>query len=480
MGKKKQAAVPEEALEEAVPAAALGAGEGGGEEEEEAPAASEDAGAVTGAPERRASAGATPGESAAAREKLKKSTAQKAREDHFAAKKQGRKARKHKRGSAGGDDTEGDDSGVEEGEGASDTEAEAEAAKARADAAAAAEAARLAALPKPPLPLPDEALLLKREGFLYKKGSSGKRKFARKFFRLPRVTLAQEDVDAGVVYELQYFSSKDGAPAAGDVPKGGMSLDWASIQVHEMPSDEGKKRKKKGAEAYFTFDVYAADGQQFELGAETAEERDAWVSTIQALISAYEESRAAFAQLHQDSELQSASDAQHASALNCHSFGAGLHDAMAGEVNEFSICLYDHFEQPRIVEAGDLEVVLSSDALCYTNVEGYSGDPESRTDPELQLEQRAGDEPHVWTVRYRVTRRGCYELHVTLESFPIFGSPYALTVAAARPHAHSCVVSGKGLTRARADGGPNHFQVVLRDRFENLVDNMALHQVRCT
>ena len=72
------------------------------------------------------------------------------------------------------------------------------------------------------------------------------------------------------------------------------------------------------------FDVFAADGQQFELGAETLEERDAWTSTIQALISAYEDSRAAIAQLHQDSELRSASDAMHASALNSHSFGAGL------------------------------------------------------------------------------------------------------------------------------------------------------------
>lgn len=136
-------------------------------------------------------------------------------------------------------------------------------------------------------------------------------------------------------------------------------------------------------------------------------------------------------------------------AGSCDAFGTGLTSAVAGVQRGFTIQARDQLGAMLRTGGDSFEVQLTSDSL---------------TVPANVVDNVDGS----YSVGYRMTKSGSYNIRVLLGIEGINGSPFKLTVLPAATNAEQCVASGGGLTGMIAgDKSGGKFTIQARDRYAN-------------
>lgn len=133
-------------------------------------------------------------------------------------------------------------------------------------------------------------------------------------------------------------------------------------------------------------------------------------------------------------------------AQSCTAHGPGLYEAVRGETTHFVVTACDVTGVEKSYGGDPVTAALVSDALHMDLTVNDNGDG-------------------TYTIHYAPPRAGEYELRVAYAGFPIYGSPFHLSVSQAPTAANHCVAVGDGTSIARPHAH-NTFTITARDQFD--------------
>jgi hypothetical protein len=290
----------------------------------------------------------------------------------------------------------------------------------------------------------DSDLLVRREGWLWKKGGainlskfSGRRNWKQRWFELKPIQFFGK-----TAYEIHYWESEKKKKLLGAV-----SLNEVEIF---------REAKSKTQEERHEFQLLLQNGNIFHLAAESVEEREEWVETLNIVI-AYTKKLSAAAGLilgvdgydPSNEDIFSVYKKGEVFAQNCQAFGAGLFGTEAGQKGKFAIVLRDsngdqltHGGMPMTIS------IFDDECLYYLRVNDHLNG--------------------TYSAHYVLAKPGKYKLRICInDEHDIFGSPFDLTVLPSRTVPARCTAEGHALKEVFAGGLINSFTIIARDDFGN-------------
>ena len=286
------------------------------------------------------------------------------------------------------------------------------------------------------------------EGLLHKKGGGfgGRRSWRERYFVLDQ-------------QELFYFNSLKSAADPKAKPKGKITIDH-NTTVKQGEPDKKHKNKHVKFDFIITNSPPYETPREVELYAETMDEAQRWMRTVQLVVDACLAAMVppsgmpgspgapgapGSPAVEPDAEEVEANErlAQFHTA-----YGQGLYQAVRGEPASFQIQAKDELGRPHTTGGLQFKVVLSTN------------------DFEFDLDA-VDQHDGTYYVEYTATQAGEYDLEVTLNGAHIYGSPFAPDVLPASTSAAHCVVYGDGLENAQV-AAVNEFVIVARDQWDDV------------
>jgi hypothetical protein len=296
----------------------------------------------------------------------------------------------------------------------------------------------------------EERLLVRREGWMYKKGGTVNRRGGaagggRKNWRKRWFVLAEVPFRGQKGYELRYYDGPKGAL------KGSVGLSEVTIYC-ESTQKRGDKRLNLVKK--FEYQLQLPHGGSLQLSCDRPEEREEWIETINIIIAylrllthpelamvinGYDPMNEEDADVYKQGE---------EIAQNCQCYGPGLFGSEAGQQGQFVLEIHDIDGEP--VSRGGMPVTctISSDDLLY-----YV----SLTD----------NENGSYSGFYTLSTPGKYKLSIRLnDEHEVFGSPYEIQILPSKTVAGKSVAEGVSLREAVPDM-PSTFTIYACDSYGN-------------
>jgi hypothetical protein len=265
----------------------------------------------------------------------------------------------------------------------------------------------------------DPSLLIRTEGFMYKKGGAvnargGFRNWKKRWF-----VLAPVDFFGYQGYELRYYDAPNGTL------KGTVSLNDVDVYVE---SKSNHKRVK------FEFQLVLQTGGELQLSCDDENERDEWIRTIEVIINFLHKVSTQPALLldgydpmmEDDLETYRIGDDL---AQNCQAFGPGLFGSEAGKSTQFVVNIYDLSGQR--VSKGGMPVVAAisnEDSVFYVAL--------------------IDNEDGTYYANYTLGKCGKYSLAIKInDEHHIFGSPFDIEIFPSKTIPKFCFAEGDVLKR---------------------------------
>lgn len=296
-----------------------------------------------------------------------------------------------------------------------------------------------------------EDLLVRREGWIWKKGgavnqrSAGRKNWKKRWFVLKEINFRGQ-----IGYEMKYY----------DRPKGFLKGTVGLSEVSIFCESTRSMQKKKGSKARvntllkYEFQLLLPHGSALYLSCDDPVEREEWIETLNVVI--------AYLRLLTHPELamvvngydpmnEDDEDVYHQGdevASNCQAYGPGLFGSEAGQQGQFVLEIHDIEGQP--VERGGMPVtctISNDDCVFYVTV----------------LDNQNG----TYSGFYTIATPGKYKLHLRLnDEHDVFGSPYDIEILPSKTVAECSTVEGECLTQIYP-GIRSEFVVVARDSYGN-------------
>lgn len=284
----------------------------------------------------------------------------------------------------------------------------------------------------------DPSLLVRTEGYIYKKGGAvnargGFRNWKKRWFVLVPV-----DFFGYQGYELQYFDAPNGNL------KGTIALNDVDLFV------ESKSAHKK---VKFEFQLVLQHGGELQLSCDSEDERDEWIRTLQVIINFLHKVATQPAMMLDGYDPMMEDDLQtyeigEELAQNCQAFGPGLFGSEAGKSTQFVVTLYDLGGQR--VSKGGMPVVATitnEDSIFYVAL--------------------IDNDDGTYYANYVLAQTGKYQLSITLnEEHHIFGSPFDIEILPAKTIPKFCIAEGTMLTQM-AYKSTQTFTILAMDGYGN-------------
>jgi hypothetical protein len=284
----------------------------------------------------------------------------------------------------------------------------------------------------------DPSLLIRTEGYMYKKGGAvnargGFRNWKKRYF-----VLAPVDFFGYQGYELQYYDAPNGTL------KGTVALNDVDLYV------DSKSANKK---VKFEFQLILQNGGELQLSCDTDEEREEWVKTLQVIVDFLHKVATQPAMMLDGYDPMMEDDAEvfqigDELAQNCQAFGPGLFGSEAGKSTQFVINLHDIAGQ-RVTKGGMpiVATISNEDSLYYLAV----------------LDNDDGS----YYCNYVLGTAGKYHLSITLnEEHHIFGSPFDIEILPSKTVPKFCVAEGD-ILQQMATKSTGTFMIYAMDGFGN-------------
>jgi hypothetical protein len=284
----------------------------------------------------------------------------------------------------------------------------------------------------------EEKLLVRTEGWMYKKGGAVNQRIGRKNWKRRWFVLTQFDFRGQTGYELQYFDRPNGAL------KGSVGL----MDVVIFCEARTKHRKIK-----YEFQLNLPNGGTLELSCDEPEEREQWIETLNMVIAFMRTLTHPAAMVlngydpleEEDEEIFEMGERI---AQNCQAYGPGLYGAEAGTREQFVLQIYD--VDGVQVARGGMPVTCSisnEHSLYYVKVHD--------------------NQDGTFSAYYMLGAPGHYKLSIRLnDEHEIHGSPFDIEILPSRTVGSSSTAEGEALSFVYPDV-PSTFTIVARDGLGN-------------
>lgn len=205
----------------------------------------------------------------------------------------------------------------------------------------------------------EDRLLVRTEGWMYKKGGAVNQRGGRKNWKKRWFVLAPFDFLGQDAYELQYFDKPGGTL------KGSVGLSDVVIFC---------EARTKHHKIKYEFQLNLPNGGTLELSCDDATEREEWIETINMVIAFMRTLTHPAAMVLNgydplDEEDQEIFQMGEEIAANCQAYGPGLYGSEAGKREQFVLQVYDVMGQQ--VSRGGMPVtctISNDEALYYVKV----------------------------------------------------------------------------------------------------------------
>jgi hypothetical protein len=296
----------------------------------------------------------------------------------------------------------------------------------------------------------EERLLIRREGWMQKKGGTvnrrggasggGRTNWKKRWFVLAEVPFRGQ-----TGYELRYYDRPKGAL------KGSVGLSEVTIFCE---STQKKGDKKFNLLKKFEFQLQLPNGGSLQLSCDQPDEREEWIETINIVvaylrllthpelamvINGYDPMN------EEDEEVYKQGDEI---AQNCQTYGPGLFGSEAGQQGQFVLEIHDIEGEP--VTRGGMPVTctIANDNLMY-----YV----AVTD----------NENGTYSGFYTLSTPGKYKMHIRLnDEHDVFGSPYDIEILPSKTRASHSIAEGDCLTKV-TPSEPCSFIIYACDSYGN-------------
>ena len=299
------------------------------------------------------------------------------------------------------------------------------------------------AIPQPKLQVThdgqlEEKLLVRTEGWMYKKGGAVNQRLGRKNWKKRWFILSTFDFRGQTGYELQYF----------DRPNGSLKGSVGLMDVVIFCEARTKHHKIK-----YEFQLNLPNGGTLELSCDDDKEREEWIETLNMVIAFMRTLTHPVAMVLNGYDPLDEDDVDvyemgQQIALNCQAFGPGLYGAEAGKREQFVLQIYD--VEGMQVTRGGMPVtctISNEDLLYYVKV----------------LDNNDG----TFSAYYMLGTPGKYKLSIRLnDEHEIHGSPFDIEILPSKTVASCSTAEGEALTSVYPEE-ISTFTVIARDALGN-------------
>ena len=284
----------------------------------------------------------------------------------------------------------------------------------------------------------EEKLLVRTEGWMYKKGGAVNQRLGRKNWKKRWFVLNKFDFRGQTGYELQYF----------DRPNGTLKGSVGLMDVVIFCEARTKHHKIK-----YEFQLNLPNGGILELSCDDDKEREEWIETLNMAIAFMRTLTHPVAMvlngydpLDEDDEDVFSMGEQ--IAQNCQAYGPGLYGAEAGKREQFVLQIYD--VDGMQVTRGGMPVTCSiynDEVMYYVKV----------------LDNQDG----TFSAFYMLGSPGKYKLSIRLnDEHEIHGSPFDIAILPSKTVATCSTAEGEALSNVFPDQ-PCSFTIIARDALGN-------------
>lgn len=284
----------------------------------------------------------------------------------------------------------------------------------------------------------EEKLLVRTEGWMYKKGGAVNQRLGRKNWKKRWFVLNKFDFRGQTGYELQYF----------DRPNGTLKGSVGLMDVVIFCEARTKHHKIK-----YEFQLNLPNGGILELSCDDDKEREEWIETLNMAIAFMRTLTHPVAMvlngydpLDEDDEDVFSMGEQ--IAQNCQAYGPGLYGAEAGKREQFVLQIYD--VDGMQVTRGGMPVTCSiynDEVMYYVKV----------------LDNQDG----TFSAFYMLGSPGKYKLSIRLnDEHEIHGSPFDIEILPSKTVATCSTAEGEALVSVFPDQ-LSSFTIVARDALGN-------------
>lgn len=284
----------------------------------------------------------------------------------------------------------------------------------------------------------DTSLLVRMEGWIYKKGGvvnsrGGRRNWKRRYFKLEPV-----DYFEHTAYELKYYDDK-----GGDL-KGSVSLFDVEIYCEQ---------KSLHSKVKFEFQILLQNGGVLQLSCDEEHEREEWMDTLNMVIAYIRKLTSnnsvalnGYDPLYDDHP--DVYDIGEEIGQQSRAYGPGIFGAEAGHKSSFAIQINDISGETVTVGGMPITVTLSNkDLLYYIRVVDNSDG--------------------TYSCEYAVVTPGYYELAIKInDEHHIADSPFHVQVLPSKTIPNFCTAEGACLTTLNPTGLYS-FKIFAKDLFNN-------------
>jgi hypothetical protein len=284
----------------------------------------------------------------------------------------------------------------------------------------------------------DPSVLIRREGYMYKKGGAvkargGFRNWKKRWFVLEHVDFLGNDG-----FELVYYDSPGGKQ------KGRVGL--SEIELYCETKSTHKKVK-------YEFQILLQNGGILQLSCDDSQEREEWIETLNMVIAYLRKIVTASSMTLDGYDPMCEDDEESFNigeeiAKNCQAFGPALFGSVAGEDAQFVMQIYD-LQGNQVVKGGMpvTATISNDDSLYYLLIQD--------------------NEDGSYQAHYTLAFEGRYKLSVMLnDEHHIMGSPFDIQILPARTIASFSTAEGEMLTHIRSKE-TSSFTIISKDCFSN-------------
>lgn len=297
----------------------------------------------------------------------------------------------------------------------------------------------------------EERLLIRREGWMHKKGGAvnrrggagggGRTNWKKRWFILSEVPFRGQRG-----YELKYYDRPNGAL------KGSVGLSEVAIFCESTQKRDRSKRMNMMKK--FEYQLQLPDGGSLHLSCDDPDEREEWIETLNIIIAylrllthpelamvinGYDPMNEEDEDVYQQGE---------EIAQNCQCYGPGLFGTEAGQKGQIVLEIHDIEGEP--VSRGGMPVTctISNDDLLY-----YVGITDN--------------ENGSYSGFYTLSTPGKYQLSIRLnDEHEVFGSPYDIEILPSKTIAAKSEAEGMCLQQVEP-GTPSSFTIYACDSYGN-------------
>eukprot|EP01038_Epipyxis_sp_PR26KG_P007045 gene7045-9620_t len=285
----------------------------------------------------------------------------------------------------------------------------------------------------------DPSLLVRTEGYLYKKGGAVNARGGFKTWKKRWFAIEPAEVLGHQGYELKYY----------DGPNGRLKGTVGLTEVELYCESRSVEKKIK-----FEFQILLENGGVLELSCDDAKEREEWIETLTMEIAFLKKMLTSNSitldgydpVLDDDAETYQIGEEI---AQNCQAYGPGLFGSEAGQPVQFIIQIHDRMGQ--LVNRGAMPIavtITNSESIYYIKVRDNNDG--------------------TYLVSYTIGVKGKYSLSIKLnDEHHIFGSPFDIEILPSRTLAKLCYAEGEMLTKIKANS-VERFTIFGVDSFGNL------------